>query len=177
MLSIMRYILPAATNTNQMQPRQSQIIMRHYNKAKGSSPFIKYALTDDVTVWYVLFHGIGADGGPGQEYIGGEYLMRLEIPPGFPTEPPNFYVLTPNGLYDILDKVCVSVSEFHSNSYPPTSGITGFCEYLLSGLLTWQDMGKGIRLLETTSEEKQALAVASKAYNITHYADKLALFE
>lgn len=103
--------------------------------------------------------------------------MRLEIPPGFPTEPPVFYMLTPNGLYEINEKVCVDVGEFHANNYPSTSGIVGFCQYILSGLLTWQSIGKGIRLLETSADTKRTLAAASTGYNATYYADKLALFE
>ena len=130
-------------------------------------------LTTDIKVWYLLFHDIAGDE---NEYVGGSYLCKLVIPDNFPADPPQFYMLTPNGLYGCDGKVCVSIGEFHANSYPATIGVTGFAEALVSGLIGWKSMSAGTRLLTTTIEEKKRLATASVAYNAANYSEIMALF-
>ena len=154
---------------------RSRSVMRHFNRAKTSAnPYLKYALCEtDINTWYVLVHSMQ---GTDDEFKDGQYIIKLVIPDTFPTDPPAFYVLTPNGVYDTTGKVCIGVGEFHAqSSYPSTLGISGFCEQIVSGMIGWKTLGEGTRLMNTTVEQKKTFAVASSAYNAANHADILVL--
>jgi ubiquitin-conjugating enzyme E2 J1 len=155
--------------------RHNRIILQNFKKVqKLGNPYIKYVLSQDISVWYVLFHGFSGDS---DEFVDGEYLCKIVIPAEFPKNPPQFYMLTPNGLYECNGKVCISIGEFHENSYINTLGIAGFTEQLVSGFIGWRTIGAGTRLLDSTVAEKKHLASQSKGYNAAHHAEIMALFE
>lgn len=135
---------------------------------KEKCEFVKYAIIDEAhpEVWHVLLHGFAGDKG---EYVGGEYIVRVELPEKFPFEPPKFYFLTPNGLYEKETVVCIDIGEYHKENYRATLGVRGFVAQLMSGLIGWKTIGNGISLLKTKVGEKQRLATASSSYNYTHH--------
>ncbi len=106
----------------------------------------------------------------GEKYSYGEYLCRMHLPEGFPISPPKFYFYTPNGLYGVGVKVCVSIGEFHANQFPSGQQITGFCDNLVSGMVGWRELGTGIQIMHTTDAEKRWFAQQSRTYNIKHYS-------
>jgi len=117
---------------------------------------------EDVRVWYIMMTNLlGTD----DEFASGEYIIKLTMPVEFPNKPPSFVCLTPNGLYDIGGKICISIGEFHSQRYKPSEGILGFCTSVISGFLDWKTLGNGIRLTSTTLEQKKKYARNSAAYN------------
>jgi ubiquitin-protein ligase len=129
------------------------------------NPYIKYGMSSNCTVWYILLHNMEGDDG---EYVGGEYLCKLVAPEKFPFEPPQFYFLTPNGVYEPNKKVCISIGEFHKDDYARTLGMSGFATELVSGMIGWKylhDAGGGIAIIKTTPEEKKMLAAKSKEFN------------
>jgi ubiquitin-conjugating enzyme E2 J1 len=155
--------------------RYNRTILQNFRKAKESNnPYVKHVMSTDIRVWYILLHGFSGDQ---DEFVGGEYLCKIVLPLEFPRDPPEFYMMTPNGVYGCDGKACISIGEFHANIYPNTLGVTGFVEQLVSGFIGWKTIGKGTRLLDTTVEEKKALAERSQEYNTAHYADILALFK
>ncbi len=131
-------------------------------------------MTDAMTTWYIMLHGFEGDSG---EFMGGEYLCKIIVPAEFPRDPPEFYMMTPNGVYECDGKVCIGIGEFHKNAYPATFGITGFSESLVSGMIGWKTIGSGIRLLDTSEEAKKRLAADSQVYNATYYVEVLKLFQ
>lgn len=125
--------------------------------------YIKYYIdNNNVKIWYVILSGF--DGNEG-EFVGGEYLVRVELPEDFPHNPPSFYFMTPNGLYKPEEKVCISIGEFHKADYRAALGVSGFCTNLVSGLIGWRSMGGGINILNTKIKQKKELAMESKEYN------------
>jgi ubiquitin-conjugating enzyme E2 J1 len=119
---------------------------------------VKYAISkDNPLVWYAMLHGIADD------FEGGEYLVRIETTPKFPYAPPWFYLMTPNGVYDIEKKVCIDIGGYHSQNFRAVLGVDGFAKQLVSGIIGGID--HGISILHTTSEQKKALAKLSKMYN------------
>jgi len=155
---------------------RDRIIARQFNKAKQvGSPYIKWAISENINVWYVLLHNITGDEG---EYVSGEYLCKLVLPADFPHHPPEFYLMTPNGTYECNKKVCIHIGEFHANQYPATLGVCGFTDQLISGLIGWRHLNltEGIGLLATTVEAKKKYAADSKTYNLVHHADIMRMF-
>lgn len=150
-------------------PRQTKIMLAQFrNATKENNEFIKFALKSETEtgIWYVLLSNFA---GNEKEFEGGEYLCRMETSPDFPFSPPRFYMMTKNGVYDVDKTVCISIGEYHAKDYRPTLGMAGFASQLVSGLIGWQDLGKGIALLKTSVTEKKQLAENSKEFNYKHY--------
>jgi len=142
----------------------NRALTNQYKKViKERDEFAKYTTDpDNIGIWYVKLHHIG---GNKDEFVGGEYLVKITAPPEFPMKPPHFEMLTPNGVYGINCKVCISIGEFHAENYRATLGIGGFIQQLVSGFIGWDQLGGGISILKTTIDEKIKLAAASKEYN------------
>jgi ubiquitin-conjugating enzyme E2 J2 len=147
-----------------------------YMKAiREPDEFIKFYMCDsDTSKWYILLSGITGDE---NEFVGGEYLLRIHLPENFPFSPPEFYFMTAQGLYGVETKVCVSIGEYHKDQYRATLGVAGFCTQLVSGLVGWREMGGGISILKSTAEKKRKLAEQSQSYNIEHHSEILALID
>jgi ubiquitin-protein ligase len=158
-----------ADNTPVPDARQSKIMMAQYKKAVAEkNEFVKFYCTENPCVWYIKLGHFSGDNG---EYVGGEYLCRMVAPIDFPFNPPSFYFMTPNGLYEIETKVCISIGEYHKDQYRAALGMAGFANQLVSGLIGWKDMGGGINILQTTAAQKERLAEKSVEYNTETYSD------
>lgn len=146
------------------------------NATKSKHEYIKYAISDDITVWYILIHSMS---GKYDEYVGGEYIFKMTVPiKNLESHPPIFTALTPNGLYTANKKVCISIGEFHSNNYPAVLGIRGFSEQLISGFVGIEQLGRGIALLSASShEDRKKLALASKKYNYDNLGSIIKLID
>lgn len=152
--------------------RTKRILAIHNKIQKTTTELTKFYITDDINVVYVLLYGFKGDN---DEFENGEYLVKINLPlpstngPGYPFEPPVFTFLTPNGVYDINGKVCISIGEYHKENYRAVLNYNGFCMNLISGMIGWKTLGSGIRLLKTSIEDKKKLAKQSKDYNYEHY--------
>ena len=93
------------------------------------------------------------------------------IDKSFPYTPPEFYAMTPQGLYDIEQKVCISIGEYHKDQYRAALGMSGFANQLVSGLIGWQTMGSGISIIKTTAQVKGAMAENSVDYNVLKHKE------
>lgn len=144
--------------------RQTAIMMAQFKKATAEpNEFVKFAMSqDNACVWYIRISNFA---GNNDEFAGGEYDCRMVAPPDFPFNPPSFYFLTHNGLYEIETKVCISIGEYHKDEYRAALGMAGFANQLVSGLVGWKDMGGGINIVSTTVAKKKELAKASRASN------------
>lgn len=147
-----------------VEKRRTNALMNQYRKAIGEpSTFAMYSMDpNDIGTWYIKLFDIGGDK---DEFVGGEYLVKITAPSEFPMKPPHFEMLTPNGVYGINCKVCISIGEYHASSYRATLGITGFVQQLMSGLVGWETLGGGINIIKSTVAEKKKLAESSREYN------------
>lgn len=154
--------------------RFHKVCIAQFNKAtKEPHELLKFAIKPNASnIWYVMLTNFSGDndeyafGHDNKSY--GEYLVRIELPDKFPFEPPHFYFMTPNGVYDCEKKVCVSIGEYHKDQYRATLGVPGFCNQLVSGLIGWKTLGGGINIIETTIDKKKKYAADSCAYNLKH---------
>ena len=106
-------------------------------------------------------------------YSGGEYLGKIIYGPKYPLQPPNFYLLTPNGRFHTNKKICLSNSGYHSHSWSPAGWniLT-----ILTGLYSlWHSNTKtdtvGIGHLKTIPNVIKKMALQSKSYNLKNYSD------
>ncbi len=151
--------------------RLRRILLNQLKRFREAPPYpCLYAAPDerDFRVWYFLIKGLDSP-------VAGEYIFKLTAPDCFPHLPPRFEFLTPNGTYEPGGPVCISIGEFHSGDKPgregsygwrPALGMGGFAVQVVNGLICHEMLDPdSIRIIQTTAEEKAALALASHAYN------------
>ncbi|KAL0025136.1 hypothetical protein WJX77_002298 [Trebouxia sp. C0004] len=114
----------------------------------------------NILEWHFLL-----EGPPDTPYAGGWYIGKLRFPPEYPFKPPAIMMLTPSGRFATGTRLCLSMSDFHPESWNPmwtvSSILTGLLSFMLEDQITTGS-------LQSTNEEKQELAAASLDYNMDH---------
>ncbi|XP_073139997.1 ubiquitin-conjugating enzyme E2 34-like [Henckelia pumila] len=114
-------------------------------------------LPNDILEWHYLLEG--SDGTP---FAGGYYYGKIKFPPEYPFKPPGISMTTPNGRFMTQKKICLSMSDFHPESWNPMWSVSS----ILTGLLSFMmDTSPTTGSVTTTTEEKQRLAKSSLAFN------------
>lgn len=151
---------------------RARSIQAHFRYAtKEPVENVKFFMSEeDINCWYVLLHNFD---GSNNEYINGEYLVKLDIGPAtnFPFDPPHFEFMTANGVFMTFQKVCISIGEYHKANYPPAMKMRGFIIELMNGLIGWKTIGSGIGIYKTSVDEKRRLANRSRGDNWRKYPD------
>jgi hypothetical protein len=149
----------------------SILLNSHLEKALSSySENIDFIPYGDLSKWVVRIRGID---GVEDCFKNAEILIKFDTTKklgneqlSYPYNPPTFEILTPNGKFDLGGKVCVSIGEFHKESYKQNLGIAGFTAFLIQALVSPESMGGGIRIIEKNHDEIKNLSNKSRAYNI-----------
>ncbi|XP_017105125.2 ubiquitin-conjugating enzyme E2 J2 [Drosophila bipectinata] len=96
-------------------------------------------------------------------YYGGYYHGTLLFPREFPFKPPSIYMLTPNGRFKTNTRLCLSISDFHPDTWNPTwcvgTILTGLLSFMLENTPT-------LGSIESSTYDKQMFAQKSLAFNL-----------
>ena len=111
-------------------------------------------------------------GPDGTVYEGGFYVAKLRFPQEYPYKPPAVLMLTPSGRFAVNSRLCLSMSDFHPETWNPMWTVGAIITGLLS-FMTGSDSTTGS--VDTTDDEKRALAAASVEWNLANAQTK-ALF-
>ncbi|XP_014207384.1 ubiquitin-conjugating enzyme E2 J2 [Copidosoma floridanum] len=96
-------------------------------------------------------------------YEGGFYHGKLIFPGEFPFQPPSIYMTTPNGRFKVNTKLCLSISDFHPDTWNPAWSVST----ILIGLLSFMiESSSALGAIITPDYEKKILAGQSLEYNL-----------
>jgi ubiquitin-conjugating enzyme E2 J2 len=103
------------------------------------------------------------EGSPNTPYANGIYHGKLIFPKEYPLKPPSVLMITPSGRFHPNRRLCLSMSDFHPESWNPMWSISTILRGLYSFMVgTDPTLGS----IETTESTKRKLAAASLEYNI-----------
>ncbi|CAL5195835.1 unnamed protein product [Lathyrus oleraceus] len=111
----------------------------------------------DILEWHYVL-----EGSEGTPFSGGFYYGKIKFPPEYPYKPPGISMTTPNGRFMTQKKICLSMSDFHPESWNPMWSVSS----ILTGLLSFMmDTSPTTGSVNTTIAEKQRLAKSSLSFN------------
>ncbi|KAJ4958155.1 hypothetical protein NE237_025266 [Protea cynaroides] len=114
-------------------------------------------LPNDILEWHYVL-----EGSEGTPFAGGYYHGKIKFPPEYPFKPPSISMTTPNGRFITQKKICLSMSDFHPETWNPLWAVSS----ILTGLLSFMmDNSPTTGSVSTTATEKQRLAKSSLAFN------------
>lgn len=103
------------------------------------------------------------EGSPDTPYANGIYHGKLIFPKEYPLKPPSVLMITPSGRFHPNRRLCLSMSDFHPESWNPMWSISTILRGLYSFMVgTDPTLGS----IETTESMKRKLAAASLEFNI-----------
>jgi len=74
-------------------------------------------------------------------YEGGYFHGLLKFPRDFPFKPPSILMLTPNGRFKVNQRLCLSISDFHPDTWNPAWSVstilTGLCSFMVEESKTY----------------------------------------
>lgn len=103
------------------------------------------------------------EGSTGTPYEGGVYHGKLIFPKQYPLKPPGVMMLTPSGRFQPNRRLCLSMSDFHPESWNPMWSVSTILTGLYSFML---DTNPTLGSIETSTRKKRQLAEASLEFNV-----------
>jgi len=118
---------------------------------------IALPLETDILTWRFVLQGP-----PETCYEGGVYQGKLVFPSQYPWKPPSVMMITPSGRFRTETRICLSISDFHPESWSPSWTVGT----ILTGIISFFNSEETtVGSLESTKQERIAFAAASRAFN------------
>ncbi|CAB3404534.1 unnamed protein product [Caenorhabditis bovis] len=102
-------------------------------------------------------------GSEGTVYEDGYYWGKILFKSDFPWSPPSILMITPNGRFQTNTRLCLSISDYHPESWNPGWTVSA----ILVGLHSFMNENtRAAGTIDMDSENRRRLALASKEYNM-----------
>lgn len=96
-------------------------------------------------------------------YKAGLYHGKLVFPSEFPFKPPSIYMTTPNGRFKTDTRLCLSISDYHPDTWNPAWSVSTILTGLLSFML---ERSPTLGSIETSDWDKKQFAYRSLEFNL-----------
>lgn len=143
-----------------MVSRQAQKrLNKEYKSIQATPPPFIHAKPNDENIleWHFIITGP-----PSTPYENGQYHGLLRFPSEYPFAPPAISVITPNGRFACNTRLCLSMSDYHPDTWNPAWSVATILTGLLS-FMTGDDSTTGS--IVTSDNVKRRLARDSKKWN------------
>lgn len=137
----------------------SRLRMDYMRLVKDPVPYIvAEPLPSNLLEWHYVVKG------PEHSvYSGGLYHGKLVFPAEFPFKPPSIYMTTPNGRFKTNTRLCLSISDYHPDTWNPAWSVATILTGLLSFML---EKSPTLGSVETTDGAKRRYAADSHQFNL-----------
>ncbi|XP_050412371.1 ubiquitin-conjugating enzyme E2 J2 [Patella vulgata] len=128
---------------------------------KDPVPYVRaIPLPSNILEWHYVVQGPEKT-----SYEGGIYHGKLIFPREFPFKPPSIYIITPNGRFKCNTRLCLSISDFHPDTWNPAWSVATILTGLLSFML---EKSPTLGSIETSDYTKRQLASQSGPFNLNN---------
>lgn len=144
-----------------MASRQSQKrLNKEYKSIQANPPPFIIAKPNDENIleWHYIISG--PDSTP---FENGQYHGMLRFPSEYPFKPPSITMITPNGRFACNTRLCLSMSDYHPDTWNPAWSVATILTGLLS-FMTGDESTTGS--IVTSDTVKRRLAQESKSWNL-----------
>lgn len=115
-------------------------------------------LESNILEWHYVI-----EGHENSPYEGGFYWGKLVFPKEYPLKPPSVIMLTPNGRFTTGRRLCLSMSDFHPESWNPMWSVST----IITGLISFMvESSPTLGSIDTTVHKKKQLAKQSLDFNV-----------
>ena len=114
-------------------------------------------LESNILEWHYVLRG--TEGSP---YEGGYYHGKLKFPPQYPLKPPSVIMITPSGRFVTNRRLCLSMSDFHPETWNPMWSVSTILTGLYSFML---DTAPTLGSVEMSGPQRRKLAAQSLEFN------------
>ena len=139
-------------------------ITNDYKRFQEEKPesFMVHPNPDNILEIYFLMFG-----SKDTVYEGGHYIGKIVHNIEYPIKAPDYYMLTPNGRFDVNKKICLTNSSYHQNDWAPSAWnlitiLEGFKSVFHSDI---KEDKVGISHLNTSDDQIKKLCQQSIEYN------------
>lgn len=135
-----------------------RLLMEYRRIMKSPIEFIETCpLDSNILEWHFVITGCQ------DPYTGGKYHGILEFPDDFPMKPPSIKMLTPSGRFEINKRICLSMSDFHKETWNPSWTV----EKILIGLMSfmYEETSAAIGSILEPKSDRRRYAAASSYFN------------
>ncbi|GMM35624.1 E2 ubiquitin-conjugating protein [Saccharomycopsis crataegensis] len=137
---------------------QKRLTREYKNIQKNPPPYITAKPNEDnILEWHYVITGP-----PDTCYVGGQYHGTLTFQKDYPFKPPAIRMITPSGRFEPNTRLCLSMSDFHPDTWNPAWSVATILTGLLSFMTSEEPTTGSIR---TSVEMKKKLAKVSKKWN------------
>jgi len=108
--------------------------------------------------WHFVLYGLPSD----TPYHHGCYHGKIVFPPMYPNQPPSIIMITPSGRFETHTRLCLSMTDWHPESWNPAWKVETILVGLLSFFLTDE---KGYGSLQCSETQRRMFAQQSWSTN------------
>jgi len=121
--------------------------------------------SESMLEWHFALHDLPED----TVYKGGCYHGKLIFPDRYPFAPPSLVMLTPNGRLETNQRLCLSMTDFHPESWNPAWTVESILMGLISFMIDERDP-VSYGAIHETAETRRRLASSSRSFNRSNAA-------
>ncbi|KAJ1648350.1 hypothetical protein IWQ61_009999 [Dispira simplex] len=108
-------------------------------------------LEDNMFEWHFTIKGQS-----GTEFEQGKYHGRILLPTEYPFKPPSIVFLTPNGRFQLHNKICLTMTQYHPEQWQPAWDIRCILLALISYMPS--EVSNSVGDLNYSAEQRKQLA-------------------
>ncbi|KAJ2308325.1 Ubiquitin-conjugating enzyme E2 6 [Coemansia sp. RSA 2706] len=128
---------------------------------KNPTPLITAKpLESNILEWHYVVRGP-----PDTAYENGEYHGKLKFPSDYPYKPPAIQMITPSGRFQTNTNICMSMSNFHPDTWNPAWSVSTILNGMLSFMVEEEATTGSIR---ASPADRRALARKSHRFNLNN---------